>query len=284
MTFYTLIQDPQAFLWMPFVGGLLLALLSGPFGALLVWKRLAYSADAFAHAGLLGGVLGTLFSLTTLVTALSFSFSSAILMYFLLRYFRNREETLLLLGSTMAMCMGLWVMDTYGISKAQVFSFLAGNPQHMPAQLFYSIAALTAAGSLFLLFASRALFSWILYSDLARIEGLQTNLLQFTFLLIVFLLILFGIQWSGALLLSILFICPLLIVQPWAHTPFQILFASSFFSALSYSISFLLWNPTQESFGPILGLVMISCILVSRALFWLKNKKFQSFKESTALP
>ena len=40
--------------WPALAGGLLTALVCGPLGALLVWRRLAYFGDSLSHAALLG--------------------------------------------------------------------------------------------------------------------------------------------------------------------------------------------------------------------------------------
>ena len=50
-------------LWPALAAGLLLALVAGPLGSLLVWRRLAYFGDSLAHAALLGVGLSLLLAI-----------------------------------------------------------------------------------------------------------------------------------------------------------------------------------------------------------------------------
>ncbi len=47
------------------LAGLAVALVSGPVGCFIVWRRMAYFGESLAHSGLLGVGLGLLFSLTS---------------------------------------------------------------------------------------------------------------------------------------------------------------------------------------------------------------------------
>ena len=46
------------FLIRALIGGLGVALVAGPFGSFVVWRRLAYFGDTLAHSALLGVALG----------------------------------------------------------------------------------------------------------------------------------------------------------------------------------------------------------------------------------
>ena len=48
------------FLLRALIAGLGVALVAGPLGSFVVWRRMAYFGDALAHAALLGVVLGVL--------------------------------------------------------------------------------------------------------------------------------------------------------------------------------------------------------------------------------
>ena len=59
------------FLVRALLAGVGVALVAGPLGCFIVWRRLAYVGDTLAHAALLGVALGLLFSLN-LSSLLSF--------------------------------------------------------------------------------------------------------------------------------------------------------------------------------------------------------------------
>src|SRR3546814_6293264 len=55
---FTLLAD--AFLWRALAAGLGVALVAGPLGSFVVWRRMAYFGDTLAHGALLGVALGFL--------------------------------------------------------------------------------------------------------------------------------------------------------------------------------------------------------------------------------
>src|SRR4051812_35394689 len=59
------------------LGGIGVALVAGPLGCLVVWKRMAYFGDALSHAALLGVALGIMFhlNLTASILAIAVIFS-----------------------------------------------------------------------------------------------------------------------------------------------------------------------------------------------------------------
>src|SRR5690554_783563 len=50
------------FFWRALIGGLGVALVAGPLGCFVVWRRLAYFGDTLAHSALLGIALSFLIS------------------------------------------------------------------------------------------------------------------------------------------------------------------------------------------------------------------------------
>ncbi|NIV37672.1 MAG: hypothetical protein GWN58_52135, partial [Anaerolineae bacterium] len=55
----TLLND---FFWRALIGGLGVALIAGPLGCFVVWRRMAYFGDTLAHSALLGIALSFLIS------------------------------------------------------------------------------------------------------------------------------------------------------------------------------------------------------------------------------
>ena len=56
------------FLLYAVLAGLALALVAGPLGSFVVWRRMAYFGDTLAHSALLGIALGTLLEINLLET------------------------------------------------------------------------------------------------------------------------------------------------------------------------------------------------------------------------
>ena len=52
------------------IAGLSLALVAGPLGSLIVWRRMSYFGDTLAHSALLGIALGILMNLNLQISIL----------------------------------------------------------------------------------------------------------------------------------------------------------------------------------------------------------------------
>ena len=70
------------FLVRALVGGLGVALVVGPFGSFVVWRRLAYFGETLAHSALLGVALGFLLEINLTLGILVICQVLAVLLYF----------------------------------------------------------------------------------------------------------------------------------------------------------------------------------------------------------
>jgi ABC-type Mn2+/Zn2+ transport system permease subunit len=59
----------QEFFLRAIVAGLAVAVLAGPLGCFIVWRRMAYFGDTMAHSGLLGVALGFLLGIDLTIRA-----------------------------------------------------------------------------------------------------------------------------------------------------------------------------------------------------------------------
>lgn len=95
------------FLWRALLAGLGVALISGPLGCFIVWRRMAYFGDTLAHSALLGIALGFLLNLKSslflnltlntllMLTTLSVCITIALLLVILQAQKRLATDTLL---------------------------------------------------------------------------------------------------------------------------------------------------------------------------------------------
>ena len=63
--------------------GIGIAIIAGPFGCFVVWKRLSYFGETLAHSSLLGVALGYIFSINISITVFMISSIVAILLFLL---------------------------------------------------------------------------------------------------------------------------------------------------------------------------------------------------------
>jgi len=91
--------------------GLGIALVAGPIGSFIVWRRMAYFGDTLAHSGLLGVALGILAGIDLTPAIIATCVAVALLLVLLRERQLLAEDTLLGILSHAALASGLIGMD-----------------------------------------------------------------------------------------------------------------------------------------------------------------------------
>ena len=77
------------------LAGLAVALVAGPIGCFIVWRRMAYFGETLAHAGLLGAGLGLLFNVNIALGAIVVAMVLALVLIVLKRQQQLAVDTIL---------------------------------------------------------------------------------------------------------------------------------------------------------------------------------------------
>src|SRR3990170_3318592 len=136
------------------LAGLAVALVSGPVGCFIVWRRMAYFGESLAHSGLLGVGLGLLFSLNITLGAVATAIVFALLLLALRRQQGLATDTLLGILSYTSLALGLIVVglatgaaSALMVIPAAAARRLATTPEHM-AFIAAAIAGLSVVSGL----------------------------------------------------------------------------------------------------------------------------------------
>jgi len=200
-------------------GGLGVALVAGPFGSFVVWRRLAYFGDTLAHAALLGVACALLFDLAPTLGVLLVCLTLALLLFLLQKKRRLAGDTLLGILSHSALALGLVVLSRMETVRVDLMGYLFGDILAISrADLgwIYGGGAVALAG-LFLLW--RPLLAITADEDLARVEGVRVDLVQASYLLLMALVVAIMMKIVGLILVTALFIIPAAAARQLARTP-----------------------------------------------------------------
>ena len=133
------------FLLYALLGGLGVALVAGPLGCFVVWRRMAYFGDTLAHSALLGVALGVLLDINLSITVTAVPLLMALGLVFLEQRGFLSLDTLLGILSHSALAFGLMAV-----------SFLSGVRIDLMAYLFGDILAVSR-GDLLVIWCGAAL-------------------------------------------------------------------------------------------------------------------------------
>lgn len=209
---------PDAFILRAALAGIGLTLATGPLGAFVVWRRMAYFGDATAHAAVLGVALALATALPvtvgTLIVALAVAATVAIL--------TGRGQS----GDTV---LGVLAHSALALGLVAV-SFLPGVRGDLSAYLFGDILAVTRAdlawvwgGSLAILvlvaWRWQGLLAATLNEELAQASGVNPRRESMVLTIAIALVVAVAIKIVGALLIAAMLIIPPAVLRGWARTP-----------------------------------------------------------------
>lgn len=236
-----------------------IAIVAGPLGAFVVWKRLAYFGDTLAHGALLGVALG-LFASINITLAITLScLTLACLLFWLQRNPQMADDSLLGLLSHSALALGLVCVSLMD-GSVDLFSYLLGDLLTTSATDAVVIAiACALVLAVFIGFWKPLLLS-VIDANLAKVEGISTVMMKALLLFSVAIIVALAMRVVGVLLITAMLIVPATASRRLSQSPEVMAIIASLIGCLAVAggVSASYWYGTPA--GP-------SIVLVASAIF-----------------
>lgn len=230
------------FLWLALSAGLGIAVLAGPLGSLMVWRRMAYFGDALAHSALLGVALGLFWQCNLHVAVLLFSFAMALLIIFLQhRRQQITPDTLLGILAQSMLAIGIVLVALLPTVRIDLMNLLFGDILSITQNDLLWIYGGGAIVLLLTLLCWRSFLAITIHADLAKVEGIAVLPLRIVLTLLIAAVIAIGMNLIGILLITSLLIIPAATARRFAKTPESMAVLASLFGCLAV-IAGLLWS------------------------------------------
>jgi zinc transport system permease protein len=203
------------------LAGVGVALVAGPLGCFIVWRRLAYFGDTLSHAALLGVAIALLFevNITLAVFAVSVCVSLALLL--LQKRATLSSDSLLGLLAHSALAVGLVVLAFMTWVRVDLMGFLFGDILAV-SRTDIAVIWIGGIGVLAVLaFTWRSLFAATVNVELARAEGMSPERANVVFMLLMAAVIAISMKIVGVLLITALLIIPAAAARRFATGPEQ---------------------------------------------------------------
>lgn len=215
------ILDPvlDDFFWRALLGGLGIALLAGPLGCFVVWRRMAYFGDTLAHSALLGVALGFLLHTNLNLTVAVTCVLLALVLVFLSRTQALATDTLLGILAHSALAIGLVALSFMPDVRVDLTGYLFGDLLAMTRQDLAWIFGGAVVVMVLLARLWRGLLMATIHEELARVEGFPVARLQLALMLIFSLVIAIAMKMVGVLLITALLIIPAATARRLASSP-----------------------------------------------------------------
>ncbi|MFP4129682.1 MAG: metal ABC transporter permease [Halorhodospira sp.] len=211
----------DAFILTALAAGIGLALVTGPLGSFVVWRRMAYFGETLAHSALLGVAVGFLLGINLNLGVLLVCLAAAVLLVLLRQYQRLASDTVLGILAHSALSLGLVAIAFMEGVRVDLMGYLFGDLLAvMPADLYWIYAgAALVLGTLAAIW--RPLLSLTLHEEMARVEGVRALPVQLAFMALVAVTIAMAMQIVGILLVVSMLIIPPAAARAFARTPEQ---------------------------------------------------------------
>ncbi|MEM9319929.1 MAG: metal ABC transporter permease [Pseudomonadota bacterium] len=210
--------DLDDFLVRAALAGIGLALITGPLGAFIVWRRMAYFGDATAHAALLGVALALALSGPIFAGVLVVSLAMALAVSGLAERGLGTDSLLGVMAHG-ALAFGLVSVSLIPGARSDLSAYLFGDILAVTRGDLAIIWAGAAVALVLLIWRWQGLLAVTLNPDLAHAAGLNPAREQMVLTLAFALVVAVAIKVVGALLIVSLLIIPASSARPLARSP-----------------------------------------------------------------
>ena len=252
------------FLLNALLAGLALALVAGPLGSFVVWRRMAYFGDTLSHAALLGVALGFLLDVSpTLAVTVG-----CVLLAVLLVTLQQRQP---LAADTL---LGILAPSTLSFMKevrVDLMAYLFGDLLAVSASDLLWIIAGSALVLALICFLWRPLLAITVHEELAKVEGLPVGAIRLALMLLIAIVIAVAMKIVGVLLITSLLIIPAAAAQRHARSPEQMAVGASLLGLVAVCAGLALSWFKDTPAGPSIvvsaaGLFLLSFVLPRRTV------------------
>lgn len=201
------------------LGGFGVAVVAGPLGAFVVWRRMAFFGAAMAHSALLGVALGLLFGLDVNLTVIVVCIALALIVAALQRNETLASDTLLGILAHGALALGLVAIAFMETLRVDLLAYLFGD---ILAVTRADLAWIYGGGAAVLVAVAaiwRPLLAATVHAELARVEGVPVTGVQLAFMLLLAVVIAVGLKVVGVMLITSLLIIPAAVARRLVNTP-----------------------------------------------------------------
>ena len=242
------------------IAGVGIAIIAGPLGCLVIWRRLSYFGDTLSHSALLGVTLAYAFSINITLSVFIISSVVAILLINLQKRTKLAGDSLLGLLAHSTLAIGLVLIGFLSSIRFDLMGLLFGD---ILAVTTDDIALVWIGGIIILgilYFIWKSLFSATVNYDLAAAEGMRPEISNLIFTLLLAAVIALSIKMIGAFLITGLLLIPAALARNLSNSPKQMIIIAILAGIASVVLGLFTSLELNTSSGP-------SIVVVSLALF-----------------
>ena len=251
------------------VAGIGVAIVTGPLGCFVVWRRLSYFGDTLAHSALLGVTMAYSFQFNIAISVFLISSLIALILIKLQKRTNLPGDALLGLLAHSSLAVGLVVIGFLTFIRFDIMGLLFGD---ILAVNVTDLFIIWFGGGLILLVLKiiwKPLFASTVNYELAEAEGLNPDRAKAVFTILMAALIAISIKMVGLLLITGMLIIPAAMARNLSDSPFKMVLFSIIGGLLSVLIGLFSSLEFNTPSGP--SIIAAALFLFILSLFRIKQ-------------
>ena len=203
------------------IAGIGIALVAGPLGCFVIWRRLSFFGDTLSHSALLGVTLAFSFDINIALSVFFVSSAVALILLKLQKTTNLPGDALLGLLAHSSLAVGLVVISFLSFIRFDLMGLLFGD---ILAVAPNDIFIIWIGGALILLVLKliwKPLFASTVNYELAEAEGMNPGKVNAIFTILMAAIIAISIKMVGLLLITGMLIIPAAMARNLSNNPVQ---------------------------------------------------------------
>ena len=253
----------EDFFFRALLGGIGVAIVAGPVGCFVIWRRLAYFGDTLSHSALLGVAMALLLELNITLSVFFISLIVSLLLLLLQKRASLSSDSLLGLLAHATLAVGLVVLAFMTWVRVDLMGFLFGDilavtTSDLAVIWLGGLAVLTGLSLIW-----RPLFAATVNYELAKAEGAKPDFTNIVFMILVAAVIAVSMKLVGVLLITALLIIPAATARRFSTSPEHMAIIAAAIGALSVFIGLngsLQWDTPA---GPSIVVAALAGFIIS---------------------
>ncbi len=251
----------------PFISLLIITIPISLFGIFVIFKRMVFFSDAVSHSAIFVIALSYLLALNLNVLTIIWVILFSILIFLLKEKSKFNFDVLIMLLSIFGLSLGIIIFNYIPLIKGDINSYLFGNILLLSKIDVILILIISLIGILFIFLKLKELILIPLNEEWAITENIDVYKINLLFNILLGIIVVLGIKFIGALLISAILILPASIAKLISNSFKELIIFTLFYGEAISILGFILSYILNLPLGPcivILGFLIFNIILTFR--------------------
>ena len=245
------------------IGGFGVAIVAGPLGCFIIWRRLSYFGDTLSHSALLGVAIALLLELNITLSVFVVSVVVSLMLVLLQKRASLSSDALLGLLAHSVLAIGLVVLAFMTWVRVDLMGFLFGDILSITT---IDLALIWTGGAFILAVLAKIwnpLFAATVSYDLAIAESGKPDQVNLVFMVLMAAVIAVSMKIVGVLLITALLIIPAAAARRFASSPEKMAFVAVIIGIFSVYIGLNGSLEFDTPAGPSIVVAALGCFVLS---------------------